>query len=152
MNVRERTVGFLRERVLTPMALGVIILSVVLTSSFVGVLGLMDGVGLNVQSRLPYYVMVMGLVFVVAIVRLDDPNRNGLTVLVATSGIAILAFILVSLAVEGVFYTLLRPEKVINQKLVYYVAAAGMVCTGVVIWALHHWREFATERSPTTGL
>ncbi|SFR99282.1 hypothetical protein SAMN05216559_2182 [Halomicrobium zhouii] len=147
MSVRERTVGFLRQRVLTPMALGVIILSLTLTAAFLGLVGLISGADLNVIARLPAYSLVMGIVFVVAILRLDSPNRDGMMVLVSTSGIAVLAFVLVGLATEGVMYTYNSPEEVVMSNLIFYFAAAGMVCTGVVFWALHHWREFATNDS-----
>jgi len=147
MSVRERTVGFLRQRVLTPMALGVIILSLTLTAAFLGLVGLISGADLNVITRLPAYSLVMGIVFVVAILRLDSPNRDGMMVLVSTSGIAVLAFVLVGLATEGVMYTYNSPEEVVMSNLIFYFAAAGMVCTGVVFWALHHWREFATNDS-----
>ncbi|MCU4799984.1 hypothetical protein OB920_06330 [Halobacteria archaeon HArc-gm2] len=147
MSVRERTVGFLQQRVLTPMALGVIILSLTLTAAFLGLVGLISGADLNVITRLPAYSLVMGIVFVVAILRLDSPNRDGMMVLVSTSGIAVLAFVLVGLATEGVMYTYNSPEEVVMSNLIFYFAAAGMVCTGVVFWALHHWREFATNDS-----
>lgn len=147
MTVRERTVGFLRDRLLTPMALGVVLLSLLLTAAFLGLVGLISGAPLDVSSRLPAYSLVMGIVFVVAILRLDSPNREGMMVLVSTSGIAVLAFVLVSLGTEGVMYTLVRPDEVLTSNLIFYFAAAGLVCTGVVLWTLHHWREFATKNS-----
>lgn len=147
MSVGERTVGFLRQRLLTPMALGVIVLSLTLTAAFLGLVGLISGAELDVIRRLPAYSLVMGIVFVVAILRLDSPNRDGMMVLVSTSGIAVLAFVLVGLATEGVVYTYTSPEKVVMSNLIFYFAAAGLVCTGVVFWALHHWREFATNDS-----
>ena len=147
MNVRERTVGLLRRTVLTPMALGVVLLSLLLTAAFMGVVGFTNDAALHVASRMPAYALVMGVVFVVAILRLDAPDREGMTVLVATSGIAVLSFVLVTLATEGVFYTMLRPDEVITSMLILYFAAAGLVVTGVVIWSLHHWREFAATDS-----
>lgn len=149
MNVRERTVALLRRTVMTRMALGVVFISLLLTAAFVGLLGFIDGASLDVSSRLPAYALVMGVVFVIAILRLDTPDRDGATVLVATAGIAMLAFALVTLATEGVFYTVSNSEEVLNTMLILYFAAAGLVCTGVVIWALHHWREFAAT---DTGL
>lgn len=145
MSVPERTVGLLRRTVLTPMALGVVFLSLLLTAAFVGLLGFIDGASLDVGSRLPAYALVMGLTFVVSIIRLDTPERDGATVLVATAGIAVLSFVLVSLATEGVFYTVAQHDKVLTEMLILYFAAAGMVVTGVVIWSLHHWREFAAK-------
>lgn len=147
MNVRERTVGLLRRTVLTRMALGVVFLSLLLTAAFVGLLGFIDGVPPALSDRLPAYALVMGLVFVVAILRLDTPERDGATVLVATAGIALLSFVLATLATEGVFYAYQEPDQVLTSMLVLYFAAAGLVCTGVVIWSLHHWREFAATDS-----
>lgn len=147
MSVGKQTVGFLRSRVLTPMALGVVFLSLLLTAAFLGLVGLIGGAPLDVSSRLPAYSLVMGIVFVVAILRLDAPDREGMMVLVSTSGIAVLAFVLVSLASEGVMYAYIRPDEVLTSNLIFYFAAAGLVCTGVVLWALHHWREFATTDS-----
>jgi hypothetical protein len=143
MNLRERTVGLLRRTLLTRMALGVVFLSVLLTAALVGVLGFVNGAPLDVSSRLPAYALVMGLVFVVTILRLDTPEREGVTVLVATAGLAVISFVLAALATEGVFYAIARPNQVLTSMLILYFAAAGLVCTGVVIWALHHWREFA---------
>ncbi|WP_226012125.1 hypothetical protein [Halomicrobium salinisoli] len=145
MGVRARLVDGLRRTVATRMALGVIVLSVLLTASFVGLLGLISSAPLDVGSRLPAYVLVMGIVFVVGIVRLDTPERDGATVLVAVAGLSVLALVLTGLATEGAFYTALRPDQVITSQLILYFGAAGLVCTGVVIWALHHWREFASS-------
>jgi hypothetical protein len=143
MNIRERTVGLLRRTLVTRMALGVIFLSLMLTAGLVGLLGFINGAPLDVGSRLPAYALVMGLVFVVTILRLDTPEREGVTVLVATAGLAVISFVLAALATEGVFYAIARPNQVLTSMLILYFAAAGLVCTGVVIWALHHWREFA---------
>lgn len=133
-----------RGTVFSPVALGVIFLSLVLTASFIGMLGLLSDTTLDVGSRLPAYVLLMGVVFVVGIVRLDSPEREGTRVLVAVSTMALLSFVLAALATEGVFYTLKSPEDVVTSRLYLYFGAAGLICTGVVIWALHHWREFAT--------
>ena len=145
MNVQERTVGLLRRTVLTPLALGVVFLSLLLTAAFVGLLGFVNEAPLAVGTRLPAYALVMGVVFVVSILRLDTPDRDGATVLVATAGIAVLSFVLVTLATEGVFYTIAATDEVLTSMLILYFAAAGLVCTGVVIWSLHHWREFAAK-------
>lgn len=145
MSSRDRFARTLRRTVLTRVALGVVAMAALLTAAFVGVLGLVSPTPLAVGSRLPVYSLVMGIAFVVAILRLDDPERPGLTVLGGAAGLSVLAFVLVTLGTEGVFYTLARPDEVITSQLVFYFAAAGLICTGVVIWALHHWREFAAD-------
>lgn len=145
---REATT--LRDRVFSPVAIGVVLLSLVLTASFIGMLGLLSSeVTLDVGSRLPAYVLLMGIVFVAGIVRLDSADREGVRVLVAVSSISLLAFVLAALATEGVVYTIRRPDAVIRSHLILNIGAAGLICTGVVIWALHHWREFATTTTST---
>lgn len=150
MATHNREATTLGERVRSPLVVGVAILSLVLTASFVGLLGLLSTeVSLDVGSRLPAYVLFMGVVFVAGVVHLDSPDREGVRVLVAVSAISFLAFVLALLATEGVVYTMRRPDQVIRSQLILNIGAAGLICTGVVIWVLHHWREFASDGTPT---
>jgi Co/Zn/Cd efflux system component len=151
MSVRDQAVQAMRQTFLTRRVLAVIAMTGVLTAAFVGVLGLMSGAQLDIASRLPAYVLVLGVVFVATILRLDTPDRDGAKVLVATASIALIVFVAVGLATEGVVYAIQKPNTVITSQLVLYFAAAAMVCTGVVVWSLHHWREFARNNSSATG-
>lgn len=137
----------LRERVRRVLAtravFGVAGLTVLLTCAFVGVLAFASPGMPDVGDRLVYYVFVTALVFVVAVLRLDDRDREGLSVLSAVTAVAVVTFLLVSLAAEGVVYAVQNPGELVASQIVLYFAAAALICTGVGMWALRHWREFA---------
>jgi len=124
--------------------LGVAGLTVLLTCAFIGLLAFVSGARPNVGSRLPYYVLVMGLVFVAAIFRLDDRDRPGTSVLTSVTVVSFVAFLLFGMAVEGVVYAVQNPGELVASQLIVYFTAAALICTGVSVWGLHHWREFAT--------
>jgi hypothetical protein len=139
--VRERVRHVLGTRA----AVGVAGLTVLLTCAFVGVLAFASPGTPDVGSRLAYYVLAAALVFVAAVFRLDDYDREGTTVLSAVTAVAAVAFVLVSLAAEGVIYALDNPGELVASQLLLYFAAAALICTGVGVWGLHHWREFAAQ-------
>lgn len=113
-----------------------------LTAAFVGVVALADrGLG-DAPERFPYYVLAAAVVFVVTLLALDDEEIPGVTVIAPTIGVALTAFIVVSLGVEGVYYAVENTETVLSSFLAYFVSA-GLICTGLTYWGLHHWREFA---------
>jgi len=126
-------------------ALGVAGLTVLLTCAFLGLLAFVSGARPDVGARLPYYVFVMALVFVAAVFRLDDRDRAGTSVLTSVSAVAVVAFVLVGLAVEGVVYAFHNTGEIVASQLIVYFAAAALICTGVAVWGLHHWREFASS-------
>ncbi|WP_123537812.1 hypothetical protein [Halosimplex salinum] len=128
-----------------PAVLGVAGLTALLTCAFVGLLAFVSGARPDVGSRLPYYVLVMALVFVVAVFRLDDRDRQGTHVLSSVSAVSVVAFVLVGLAVEGVVYAVQNPGELVASQLIVYFAAAALICTGVSVWGLRHWREFASS-------
>ena len=120
--------------------------TVLLTLALVGVLSVVNGGNSGVSGRLPFYVFAVALVFVVALFALDDPAADGRQILVAVVGISLATFGLVSLAGEGIVYAVREPSAVFRPELLLYVAAAGLVCTGVGVWGLRHWREFTNPR------
>ena len=120
-------------------------LTVLLTCAFIGLLAFVSGARPNVGSRLPYYVLVMGLVFVAAIFRLDDRDRPGTSVLTSVTVVSFVAFLLFGMAVEGVVYAVDNSGELVASQLVLYFLAAALICTGVGVWGLHHWREFAAD-------
>lgn len=124
---------------------GVIVVAstVVLTASFIGLVALVEGRALATGSRLPFYVLAMAIVFVAAMFHLDSRRRDGTRVMAATVGIAIVSFVVVTLAGEGVVFALQNPDKILAEHLVVYFVAAALICTGLAFWTLRHWREFA---------
>jgi len=144
MTVVERVRAVLGRSVVHRAVVGVVGFSVLLTASFVGLLAFISGASLDVGSRLPFYVLAMSVAFVVGLFLLDDDYRDGLSVLAVVTALSVVTFVLVGLAVEGVVYTSLHPNQVLTSQLLVYFAAAGIICTGVGVWALNHWREFVT--------
>ncbi len=119
--------------------------TVVLTASFIGVVAFLTGFVSAMEQRLPIYVLLTAVIFVVVLVSLDDENAPGGPVIVTTITIAALGFLLLTLSGEGLRYALARPGKLVSSQLVFYFVAAALFCSGVGFWALHHWREFTDE-------
>jgi len=126
--------------------------TVVLTLAMVGILAFVDGGNTGVGGRLPAYVFAAALAFVVTLFVLDDPAADGVQIIVAVAGISLGVFGLVALAGEGVVYAVEHPGEVFVPELLAYIAAAGLICTGIGVWGLRHWREFtagpAVEEDP----
>ena len=123
--------------------IGVVIgVTVIMTASFVGVVALVAGDMVGVTERIPYYVLVTAVAFVVSLLKLDDESIDGVTVLIATTGIAIGCGVLFALAFEGIRYGFYNPEELVASQLLVYFLAAALICTGLGVWALRHWREF----------
>jgi hypothetical protein len=113
-----------------------------LTAAFVGVVALLDGTTAGIGDRFPFYVLAGAVVFVASLLLLDHDEVSGRTVIVATLVIAVTAFVVVGLGVEGVWYAYRVPGDVFGDQLVVYFLAAGLICTGLTYWGLNHWREF----------
>ena len=139
----ERVRDRFRRVLGTRAVVGVAALTVVLTSAFVGVLAFVSGPRPEVESRLAYYVLVTAVVFVSAIFRLDSTDRPGTSVLTAVVAVSVASFVLALFAGEGLLYAIDRPGKVLTSQLLVYFLAASLICTGVGVWGLHHWREYA---------
>lgn len=125
---------------------GVVLSTLALTASFVGLLALLTGEAADLGARLPLYVLVMAVVFVAAIVFSELRARDGRVVLLSAGAVAIGSLVLVTLAGEGIVYAAREPDAVIASTLVFYFLAAGLIATGLGYWGARHWREFATAR------
>ncbi|WP_247729138.1 hypothetical protein [Halovivax limisalsi] len=144
---RERIVERLSSRVFLTVAGS----TVLLTFAFVGLAVLWEGrIVANVTSRLPFYVLVFAIAFIFALLKLDNRERDGTQILVATAGIGLVAAIIFGLAIEGAAYTLYEPYEVFQTGLVVVFLAAGIICTGLGIWGVRHWREFVATGGPAS--
>ncbi|WP_049981840.1 hypothetical protein [Halolamina rubra] len=130
------------RRFLVRMAAIVGCCSLLLTASFVGVLAIVSGNVGDLGTRIPAYLIVMAVAFVVTVVALERNEIDGRLILMTTVVISGVTFLLSLLAVEGVYYTIRSPAAVFNTQLVYYMLSAGLVATGLGYWSLNHWREF----------
>lgn len=123
----------------------IVVCTLLLTASFVGVLALLSGDLTNYQTRVPWYLVVGAIVFVGTIVLLEENGARGRPILATAILTAVVMFALVALGVEGLLFTLENPEAVFVSQLVLYFFAAGLIGTGMGYWGLRHWREFSTS-------
>jgi hypothetical protein len=109
--------------------LGVVVSTLALTASFVGLMALLtgDAVGLGV-------------------VLLELRDRPGRLVLGGATGLSIGVLVLVTLAGEGFVYAAREPTEIVASTLVFYFLAAGLIATGLGYWGARHWREVANVR------
>ena len=119
----------------------VLVSTLALTASFLGVVGLFAGDVTGWNLRLPFYVLVMALAFVGAIVAFEEGHREGRLVLQFAVGIGTVAFLLVTFGGEGVAYLLQNPQQVVSSQLLFYILAAGLIAAGMGYWTLNHWSE-----------
>lgn len=124
--------------------------TVVLTASFIGLVAFLTGFVSAIEQRLPIYVLLTAIIFVVVLVSLDNEDAPGRPVIVTTITVAALGFLLLTLSGEGLRYAVAKPDELVSSQLVFYFVAAALFCSGVGFWALHHWREF-TEDRPNQG-
>jgi hypothetical protein len=143
--------GSNRERIAR--LVGVVAVStLVLTATFIGVVALLSGGNEEVGTRLPFYVLAMAVGFVGVVVLSEQrygERADGRSILATASGVALVVFVLVSLAGEGMVFASDNPSEVVLSELFLYFLAAGLIGTGLGYWGLRHWREFT--RSTATG-
>ncbi|SEH14962.1 hypothetical protein SAMN04487967_1852 [Natronorubrum sediminis] len=139
----KRTLERINNRVFGAIA-GVTIL---LTAAMVGAVALLSGDVTASSDRLQYYVLLTAIAFVTILWRLDEDDADGVTVLIATTGIALGSGILVALSIEGLRYGLSNPDQIVSSQLIVYLLACGLVCTGLGMWCFRHWREFTVYDS-----
>lgn len=117
-----------------------------LTASFVGLVALLSGRSPGVSARLPLYVLGLAAAFVVAILALEDRNRDGWTVLHLATTLSIYGFIFAVLAGEGALYVARHPGELVASQLLFYFLAAGMIATGFGYWGVHHYEELPVAK------
>ena len=114
----------------------------VVTAAFIGVVALFTGEAVNVTDRLPFYVLVMAVVFTAFVFLIDSRASDGATVIISSVGVGLMGFLIVLLAGEGTVFLLREPDALLASQLIVYLVSAGLVCTGLAYWGLRHWREF----------
>lgn len=109
-----------------------------LTASFVGVVGLVSGSASGVVGRLPLYVLVSSVAFVAALLVADQRYRRGPAVLGRAVAAGLGTFAVASLGSEGVLYAVTNPEAVVTTHLFVYLLSAAIIASGLGYWALRH--------------
>lgn len=118
-----------------------------LSVSLLGILGLVTGSVLGLDTRLPFYVLVMATTFVAGVVVLESEFRDGMRALGLSATGAALTLLFVTLAGEGTAFLVQRPQQVVGTNLLFYVLAAGLVGTGLGYWALQQYDDIPTTTS-----
>ena len=121
----------------------VVVSTVVLTASFLGIVGHATGRISGVAGRIPYYVLLTAVSFVVAIVAIESLVGQTRAVLGGAVVAAAVALVFVILGGEGVVYVRQHTAEVVSSQLLIYILAAGLIGTGLCYWALQHWAELA---------
>jgi fucose 4-O-acetylase-like acetyltransferase len=114
------------------------------TSAIIGVVAVVNGEATAVEQRIPFYVFFMALVFTALVFVLERNLDDGKRILSLSFALAVLAFVIALLGVEGLSYALTNQERVLSNISLYFLSA-GLASTGLVYWAVHHWREFVSS-------
>lgn len=127
------------------LATGLIAVSTLLvTSSLVGVLALTEGLTTGIGGRVPYYVLATAIVFVGLIVSLENNLDDGARIITTSVVVSVVSLVVISLSVEGILFGLAFPDRLLSNLLPYFLSA-GLISTGLIIWAIRHWREFVRQ-------
>jgi FlaA1/EpsC-like NDP-sugar epimerase len=120
--------------------------TLLLTASFIGSIAAVSGDIYGFEARVPWYLVTAAGVFVATIVLLEINEAIGRTIIVTAIFTGVVSFFLISLAVEGVIFTLNNPATVFVSQLILYFFAAALIATGIGYWGLRHWREFTANQ------
>lgn len=116
--------------------------SVLLTTALIGIIAVFSEGVAGFGGRVPVYFLAAAIVFVTLVIGFEGQAFDGRTILLSTVGLAVVLGILVALVGEGLVYALRYPAAVLTSRLLLYLLATGVICTGLVYWGLRHWREF----------
>lgn len=114
------------------------------TVAFIGVLALITGGTDGLGERFPFYVVAATIAFTALVVTLERYLDEGHQILLTAALLSATAGLLFMLDVEGIVYASSNPNELVASRLLLYFLAAGCLCTGLVYWGVHHWREYVT--------
>ncbi|MFB6309594.1 MAG: hypothetical protein ABEH64_00290 [Salinirussus sp.] len=118
--------------------------TLVITASLAGVLALTEGLVRGVGARIPYYVLAAAIVFVALVVFLEYQLDDGSVIITTSTVVAAVSLFAISLSFEGILFALENQSSLFANLLPYFLAA-GLFSTGLIIWAVNHWREFVSQ-------
>lgn len=119
--------------------------TVLLTASFVGFIAALSGEVHGFDNRVPWYLALAAVVFVVTIVLLELNDAGGKTIIFSALVFGVISFVLFFLGFEGIVFTIQHPDQIFPSKLIIYFFSAALVATGLGYWGLRHWREFTAS-------
>lgn len=121
----------------------VVACSLALTLAFFGLIALGTGSAAGLSGRVPFYVLASAVTFAAALIGLDRRNWDGRDLLAFSIVLAVVAFVLFTLGLEGVVFAITHPGESLGSRRFLYLLAAAMVATGFGYWFVSHWPEFA---------
>ena len=117
--------------------------SLALTLAFFGLLAVATGSAAGLSERVPFYVLAAAVTFAAALVGLDRPSWDGRDLLFYSICVAVAAFVLVTLGLEGVVFAINYPGESFASRRFLYLLSLALVATGLGYWGLCHWKEIA---------
>jgi len=120
--------------------------TLVLTASFIGVLSFVEGATAGIGTRVPWYLVAAAVLFTATVVLLERHDASGKVIIGTATISGVIAFAVIMLMIEGLFYTVRYPEEVFVTQYVLYFLAAGLLGTGIGYWGIQHWREFTPDQ------
>lgn len=114
------------------------------TAAIMGIRALFEGHAFEVAARLPYYVFITALVFTALVFLLERELDDGWKIISTAIAISAITFTVALLGVEGALYAVDNQDEVWSN-ITFYFVSAGLLCTAVTYWAVHHWREFVSS-------
>lgn len=120
--------------------------TLVLTASFIGVLSFIEGATAGIWDRVPWYLVAAAILFTATVVLLERHDATGKVIIGTATISGAIAFVVIMLMIEGLFYTIRYPEEVFVTQYVLYFLAAGLLGTGIGYWGIQHWREFTPNQ------
>ena len=112
--------------------------TLLLTLSFFGLIAFGRGGVAGVGGRVPFYVLAAAVTFAAALFGLDRRAGDGRNLLALSVAAAAVAFVLVTLGVEGVAYAITSPAEALSTNTVLYLLSAALVTTGLGYWVANH--------------
>lgn len=120
--------------------------TLVLTASFIGVLSFIESATAGIWNRVPWYLVAAAVLFTATVVLLERHDASGKVIIGTATISGVIAFVVITLMIEGLFYTVRYPEEVFVTQYVLYFLAAGLLGTGIGYWGIQHWREFTPNQ------
>jgi len=118
--------------------------TVLLTMALLGVVALVTQQMVGYGARLPVYALGGSVLFVLLVFEFERREFDGRTIILSTVSLAVVGLVLLFFMGEGAVYVISHPDRILASRLVLYLLAVGVVCTGLVYWGLSHWREFVS--------
>ncbi|MEF8775965.1 MAG: hypothetical protein V5A43_05625 [Haloarculaceae archaeon] len=115
--------------------------TLVIASAMMGGLAILTGAAEGVGYRVPFYVLGGAAVFTGLVIYLEMHVDDGLLIISVSLAVGLVAFVLITLGVEGLYFSVRKPDRMLSN-LSVYLLAAGLISTGIIFWAVRHWREF----------